>query len=862
MERVHGGNLRELASAAALRKEALVDFSANINPLGPPVWLRQMVNRNLDALSAYPDPRCSIFIRAAASFHDVPPENIVPGNGASEIIFALPNLYGIERALIPVPTYGDYQHSCKAAGVPVELLPLPARHSFALDYDEIDASLAHKPGVKTAVWIGQPNNPTGKTFDSDRLSVLCKKHDKCIFIIDESFADFMEGHISAIHLEHPNVVVIRSLTKFYGVPGLRAGYAVCPSAAMSQALRDTLPTWSVNTLAQIFAEKAFGDADYQTRSRDFMTGERRRFSSNLSKIPGLTAISGEANYLLLKIGSKSHPNIAEQLLDDGLVVRTCDDFDGLGPDYIRVAIRSELDNDRLYSSLVRILSGTPRIRSGGGAPKAARIMVQGTASNAGKSILTAALCRILLGEGVRVAPFKAQNMSLNSYVTADGGEMGRAQVVQAQACHIAPDVRMNPVLLKPSSSTGSQVILRGKPVGFMEAKKYQTDKTELFGQVTACFDDLAAEYDAIVMEGAGSPGEVNLKRYDIVNMRMAAHARAPVLLVGDIDRGGVFAAFIGTMDVLDEWERQLIKGFVINKFRGDPDLLESAISYTCEYTGKPTLGIVPMIQDLGIPDEDSVSFKMGQTLGEEKKPSGSVSIALIDLPHISNFTDFDPFKHEPDVDLIIARKAEDIDGCDAIIIPGSKNVFTDLKYLNEKGIGRRIALAAESEECCVIGVCGGYQMLGRSLADPQNVESTDGMVDGLGLLTVDTVLGKGKILEQTSAKDISTGLELQGYEIHHGRTVFSGVKPWIERPDGEVIGVSHPELCIHGTYLHGLFDADRFRRWFIDSLRATKGMEPIGKVLYTHDVEPSLDRLARIVKEHVDFDTIRTIMGL
>ncbi len=331
-----------------------------------------------------------------------------------------------------------------------------------------------------------------------------------------------------------------------------------------------------------------------------------------------------------------------------------------------------------------------------------------------------------------MAPFKAQNMSLNSYVTRDGGEMGRAQVVQAQACRLDPDVRMNPVLLKPNSTTGVQAILLGKPVGNREVGRYIRYKQQAFEAVKQAYDSLASEVDVMVLEGAGSPGEVNLKRHDIVNMAMAEHASAPVLLVGDIDRGGVFAAFVGTMEVLSERERRRIAGFVINRFRGDPALLDEAIDYTQQHTGVPTLGVVPYIDELGIPEEDSVSFNSWTAPDETPAETDRVDIAAIDLPHISNFTDLDPLRLEPDVRLRIVRKLGDLGRPDAVILPGSKNVASDLAYLRQSGLAARLVELAQTGDVMFIGLCGGLQILGTEIADPHAIESTGNTATGPG----------------------------------------------------------------------------------------------------------------------------------
>jgi len=464
-------------------------------------------------------------------------------------------------------------------------------------------------------------------------------------------------------------------------------------------------------------------------------------------------------------------------------------------------------------------------------------------------------------DGVRVAPFKAQNMSLNSFVTRDGGEMGRAQVVQAQACRLDPDVRMNPILLKPSSDTGCQVILRGQPLANMDVAGYDAYKTKAVAAVRECYDSLATDFDAVVLEGAGSPGEVNLKDRDIVNMAMARHAEAPVLLVGDIDRGGVYASFVGTMEVLAEWERRLVAGFVVNRFRGDASLLDSAHDYTLQHTGRPVFGVVPYIRDLGLPDEDSVEFKKGAT-HNRAAVAGGVEIAVVDLPHISNFTDFDALLTEPDVSLRVVREPGRLGRPDAVVLPGSKNTIGDLAYLRTTGLAAEVIALAQSGDAEIIGICGGFQMLGRSVADPASVESTRSRVEGLGLLDVETVFEPEKTLRRVETVHEPSGCTVVGYEIHHGKTGAGGLTPIVTSPDGEVIGVAGSDDRIWGTYLHGIFDADAFRRWFVDRLRVRRGLAPVGAVCGTYDLEPGLDRLAAVVRESLAMDRVYGLLGL
>ncbi|OGQ98670.1 MAG: cobyric acid synthase CobQ [Deltaproteobacteria bacterium RIFOXYD12_FULL_55_16] len=490
--------------------------------------------------------------------------------------------------------------------------------------------------------------------------------------------------------------------------------------------------------------------------------------------------------------------------------------------------------------------------------KTPAIMFQGTCSNAGKSVLTAALCRILLQDGLRVAPFKAQNMSLNSFVTREGGEMGRAQVVQAQAARLDPDVRMNPVLLKPSSDTGCQVIVLGRPVGNMTVDAYLAYKPQVFVTVQAAYDSLAAEYEVMVLEGAGSPAEVNLKAHDIVNMPMARHAGAKVLLVGDIDRGGVFASFVGTMEILDDWERELIAGYVVNRFRGQKSLLAEALDYMGQKTGKPVLGVVDYLANLGLPEEDSVNFKAG--LFSPHRPAGEhVTLALIDLPHISNFTDFEPFLAEPDLFVKIARTPADLVGADAVILPGSKNVIADLKWLFHSGLAEALKqYSVEGRE--IIGICGGFQMLGQSIADPYQIESGGETLAGLGLLELATVLEKDKTLTRQSGVHLASGLEVHGYEIHHGQSRASETCDIIHFSNGESGGAGNQRHTIWGTYLHGIFDADPFRRWFIDRLRQRRGLDPLKTVQAAYDLEPAFDRLAAAVRSQIDMDAIYRLL--
>ncbi|MBE8955022.1 MAG: cobyric acid synthase [Quinella sp. 2Q5] len=478
------------------------------------------------------------------------------------------------------------------------------------------------------------------------------------------------------------------------------------------------------------------------------------------------------------------------------------------------------------------------------------VMIQGTSSHVGKSILTAALCRIFFRDGRRVAPFKAQNMALNSFVTADGLEMGRAQVAQAEAANIAPRVEMNPVLLKPTGNQSSQVIINGRAVGVMSASEYHRGYSlTAFEAVKSALKKLSAQFDTVVIEGAGSPAEVNLKANDIVNMRVAKYLNAPVLLVADIDRGGALASLVGTLELLDDDERNLVRGLIINKFRGDVNLLMPAVDFLERKTSKPVLGIVPWIERLGIDDEDSVSLD-----DKISAPDADITIAVIRLGKLSNFTDFDSLAGEGDVKLFYATSAAELDAADVIIVPGSKNTSEDLLALRESGLAEKI-LQRASNGTPVVGICGGFQMLGTKIFDPLHAESDCAELDGLNLLPIETTFAAEKFTRQITlaAVDIDfmgsriVSENLDGYEIHSGHSNISDAV--IAR--GNVLG----------TYVHGIFDNDDFRRKFLNAVRRAKGLVPIASTRNVRaDKQRNYDRLARVVSDSLNMKLLAEIM--
>lgn len=482
---------------------------------------------------------------------------------------------------------------------------------------------------------------------------------------------------------------------------------------------------------------------------------------------------------------------------------------------------------------------------------ALNIMLQGTMSNAGKSLLAAGLCRIFRQDGYRVAPFKSQNMALNSFITKDGGEMGRAQVVQAEACGLEPDVRMNPILLKPTTDVGSQVIVNGQVRGNMRAMEYYAKKREFLPDVMRAYESLAAENDVIVIEGAGSPAEINLKQDDFVNMGLAKLVDAPVLLIGDIDRGGVFAQLFGTIALLEPDERARVKGTIINKFRGDRTILEPGLRQLEALCGVPVAGVVPYTQ-VDIDDEDSLSSRFTRNTARKL-----LDVAVIRLPRISNFTDFSPFERYENVSLRYIESVRDLGAPDLILLPGTKSTIADLQWLRESGLEAAI-LKEAARGTLIFGVCGGYQMLGRSVCDPDGVEAS-GVTEirGLGLLPVDTVFHGQKVQRQTSGKFSGvcgmlanlSGLSYEGYEIHMGRS---------EQALPPLIGSGN----VYGSYVHGIFDAPGIADAVLTAVCRMRGLDPaaLGSFDLHEYKERQYDLLADTVRAGLNMDFVYRVL--
>ena len=502
------------------------------------------------------------------------------------------------------------------------------------------------------------------------------------------------------------------------------------------------------------------------------------------------------------------------------------------------------------------------------------IMIQGTMSNAGKSLVTAALCRIFHQDGKRVNPFKSQNMALNSFITTEGAEMGRAQVVQAEAAGVKPSVLMNPILLKPTSDSGSQVIVNGVAIGTMPAVEYYKFKTKLIPDIMKAYNTLADQSDIMVIEGAGSPAEINLKAQDIVNMGMARMAKSPVLLVADIDRGGVFASIYGTLMLLDPEERAMVKGVIINKFRGDVSILKPGLDMLEEKTGIPVIGVLPMM-NVDIEDEDSLSERLTQV----KSKNALIDIAVIKFPRMSNFTDFNVFELIEGVSLRYVKSTEELGNPDMIILPGTKNTIDDLKWMRQNGLETAV-LHKANNGTVVFGICGGYQMLGRSLSDPFGYDSghAGSITTGMALLNTETEFVENKRTIQMKGhfnrvEGIFSGLsgrEFYGYEIHSGITeleetkALNTVEPINEtaEPFAEGSQTVRGGMQVYGTYIHGIFDGEGIAAKIVEALLDRKGlsMDDVKVIDYQKYKQHQYDLLAQSVREHLDMEKVYEIV--
>lgn len=493
--------------------------------------------------------------------------------------------------------------------------------------------------------------------------------------------------------------------------------------------------------------------------------------------------------------------------------------------------------------------------------RAIPLMIQGTASDVGKSLLVTALCRIFAEKGITTAPFKSQNMSLNSYVTLDEKEIGRAQGIQAEAAGIAATVDMNPILIKPTRYNESQIIIRGEPLSKMDGQVYRTDYFHMgLNLIKESYENLTKIYEYIIIEGAGSPAEINLNDRELVNMRVARVTNSPVILVGDIDRGGVFASLVGTLQLLAEEEKHRVIGVIINKFRGDIDLLQPAIDWFELYTKLPVFGVVPYLEHFMIDAEDSLSISEYSNKCDASK---EIDIAVLHYPRISNFTDIDPFLMEPDCSVRFVSRVEELAKPDLIVLPGSKNTIEDLQFLRGKGFEQQIKQLIMEKKSQIIGICGGYQMLGEKIFDPHHIESPQEMIEGIGIFPINTYLQAEKTVVRSKGILFwnDEGMIVEGYEIHMGQSFRSQDSPFLIKVDQRTEGSFDSQTGAIGTYFHEIFHNDEFRKKLLNGIRLKKCLPPIEtRISYRKQREIDFDRLAAHIRAYVKVNDIEKAM--
>ena len=833
----------------------IYDFSVNTKPFGLSEKVKKSIIESIDEIKRYPDTESRELISDISEYHGIDKKYIVCGNGAADVIFRAVKAINPENALIIAPTFSEYERALREAGSNVDIYIL--RYPMYITEEVINDIEYSKYDL---IFLCNPNNPTGILLDSRNIYKIvenCHRAGTKLFI-DECFMDMTDENNSVINLcdRYNDIYILKSLTKMYAMPGLRVGYAISSDVDMIEKIRNTGQPWSVNTLAGKAASAALKDNDYRNKLINHLTAERRYMKEGLKAL-GFEVWDSKANYVFFRVFDKI--KLDKELERYGIMIRNCEKMYGLGQGFYRVCIGLRQDNEYLLKSMESVVSGYRSRKL-----KCRSIMVQGTMSNSGKSFITAGLCRIFNQDGYRTAPFKSQNMALNSYITAEGGEIGRAQAMQAESAGIEASVNMNPILLKPSSDHKSQVIVKGEIFGTMDAKEYYARKQEFIPYIKEAYRQLSESNDIIVLEGAGSPAEINLKSADIVNMGMAKISDSPVILVGDIDRGGVFASIYGTIELLDEDERRRVKGIIINKFRGDISILQSGIEMLEKMTGIKVLGVVPYI-DVDIEEEDSLSEKL---LQKKIKQGSSIDIAVIRLPRISNFTDFDIFSRIEGVSLRYISDKDEVGNPDMIIIPGTKSTISDLKWLRQSGIEAKI-LKSRERGTVIAGICGGYQMLGKELNDPEEIETGE-KIRGIGLLEVTTVFKPYKHRSRICGKvnkieGILSGLSEQsfsGYEIHQGETTGEGGH-FLTFEDGTGEGYISSDGNIFGTYVHGFFDNMEIAEKIVNILKQKKGIK--SDVNKDYDWKKykneQYDKLADCLRASLDIDEIYSVIN-
>ena len=839
----HGGRLSE--AKERFGHQAFLDFSVNTNAFWHPPAALAAVPLS-DAITRYPEADASSVRLLLADLYDVCPDHVLATAGAIEGLYLAVRLFTQKRALIFAPSFADYSRACLSAGLEIKICSLfpdpPDTEQFVQWALSVDV-----------VILGNPNNPTGRLFPNLVEVVSHPALSHLHWIIDEAFIEFVpepERHSLLPKIERfPNVLVLRALTKSWSVPGLRLGFLVTANLSWLAQLRAMQPPWPLCGVAESWAnahlEKPTLAAVHE--SLRALAPERERFSTALFALPGLFPLASDANFLLVETRGLNARNLAEALGRQGILIRECVGFLELEPErYFRVAVRTTLENDRLIDSLHNLSKALHSPRKTLNKKQMRAISVLGTSSNSGKSWVATALCAWLRRRGVRVAPFKAQNMSNNSAVTLDGGEIGRAQAVQAEACGLPPSVRMNPILLKPSGTSGSQLVVLGRARGHIKAREYYETIESLWPVVTESLGYWEGRCDALILEGAGSPVELNLMQRDLVNLWPVRQLDGRWLLVADIERGGVFAQVAGTWGLLEGCDRQRCAGLIVNKFRGDLSLFADAEHHFAPHFGAPFFGTLPYAAHLQPENEDSLS----------EEPVASIQgepIHWVRFPHLSNSQDTNPWQLDEGVRVEWVSQPASLSNARIVVLPGSKNTLADLAWLRSSGMADAV-LAAHQRGALIIGICGGFQMLGRNLSDPDGIAGERGEMLGLGLLPVDTLFFEEKQLGTVKVRFEDEVWD--AYEIHMGRStasqVVSPLLTVLEEGAERAEGVRHNGVW--GTYLHGVFESARIR------LAATQSVGFLGHraspVAFRTQRETLYNGMADLIEEHLNLEDL------
>ncbi len=872
----HGGRLRRAAQDYAIALEHWLDVSTGINPEG---WPLPAIPR--EAWTRLPEDEDGLEAAACAYYGC---NAVLPVAGSQAAIRMLPTLRAAGRVGVLAPSYAEHARAWAEAGHDVRALPAAALLDTDHDFD--------------VVVLVNPNNPTGECLPAAALLAL---HARLAarggwLVVDEAFMDMTPANSLAAFTGRDGLIVLRSPGKFFGLGGARAGFALAAEPLLGE-LRKRLGPWCVAGPTRWLLCQAFADTGWPAQARTQLAARSARLRTVL-QLHGLTASGGTDLFQWIEMDNAKewHSALAREAVLTRLFVSPPSLRVGLPGDeggwqQLDMALRNAARRVREEQPPVAPVRPAPESaesiagpfrsdagagpnalpparavpsprtdttphpeRTAGSAATAGVLMVQGTTSDAGKSTLVTGLCRWLRRRGIAVAPFKPQNMALNSAVTVDGGEIGRAQALQAQAAGVAPHTDFNPILLKPNSDTGAQVIVHGRAIGNLQAAAYHDYKRVAMDAVLASHHRLCTHYRAVVVEGAGSPAEINLRANDIANMGYAEAVDCPVILIADIDRGGVFAHLVGTLALLSASEQARVKGFVINRFRGDIALLQPGLDWLELKTGKPVLGVLPYLQGLHLDAEDALPREHARSGGD------TLRVIVPALPRISNHTDFDALRLHPGVAFSYVGPGEPIPAADLIVLPGSKSVRADLAWLRAQGweaaLRKHLRYGGK-----LIGICGGLQMLGTRIDDPLGIEGPPGSSAGFGLLELETTLEADKQLRNVSGtlRLGDTTSAVAGYEIHCGVSRGATLEqPLLCFDDGRSDGVLSADGQIAGCYLHGLFDTPdsgaALLRW--------AGLAGAGSVDRNALREQAIDALADAIEQHLDLAALERLLGI